>query len=340
MRCRTTTRGLPMLRTAATCSILWILISALPAPTRADRPGSYDNVIGGAARRSPSAHPARPGTALRGHGHQQGHSSIYLGVGIPFGCVTPPIVSYGAYYPSWSFSAWTTPYGMYYNPALNYGEYYLPPTYVPAELYYGPQAIDRFLGAQRTPVAAPVAPAAAGAVEPAGIADKLRKSNAETRERARRFLQFGDALFLKQRFHEAAQRYRSAIEVAPDLPEAYYRQAFALLTVKQYRLAAKALRIAVELDPDMLRSDKLVQTLYGDNRLVKESHLEQLASAAINAPENGDLLFLLGGFLYANDEPEQGVRFLRKAHEIADPKPVFLAPLLKPVRSVRMEFDT
>ena len=51
------------------------------------------------------------------------------------------------------------PTGIYFDPATNTAEYYLPPTSAPAELNYGPLAIDRFLGIRRNPIVVP--PAAA-----------------------------------------------------------------------------------------------------------------------------------------------------------------------------------
>ncbi len=306
--------------------------------------------------RSPIRLNVRPGMGHQGMGHQgtanhdathhyagqrYRHSSLNFFVGVPPAYLYSPMLSYGAYYPGWNYSYWG-PTGIYYNPSSNYLGYYVPPSYMPAELNYGPQALDRFLGVRRPPpvAAAPVAAARADAAATTPLAGRLRKSNTAARERARRFLAFGDALFLKQRCHEAAQRYRSAIATAPDLAEAYYRQGFALLAVKQYRLAAKALRIGVELDPEILRGGTLLTTLYGDNHLAKGAHLEQLADKALANPRDGDLLFLIGAFLYADGEGDRAVRFLQKAFDLAKPEATFLMPLLAPPDAVGAELET
>ena len=166
-------------------------------------------------------------------------------------------------------------------------------------------------------------------VEPADVADKLRKSNDEARARGKRFLDFGNALFREQRFHEALQRYKSAIEAAPDLTEAYVREGFALIAVNQYRLATKALKIALELDPEYVRSQFRLDDLYGDNRLAKTSHLELLAREALENPGDGDLLFLVGMSLYADGEVDRASRFFAKAAELGGAEAVrLLTPVL------------
>ena len=250
--------------------------------------------------------------------------------------------------------------GAYYYPPFGYGEYYLPATIVPAELNYGPLATQRFFGWNQLP-AQPIvrpeihlhveaakpavrepaddgaavapdpapAPAPAPAAAPDPIVEKLRKSNATARARAHRFLEFGDALFRKGDCHEAAQRYRSALKSAPDLPEVYYRQGFALIAVRQYRLAAKALRIAVSLDPEALVTDSLLITLYGGDKRLRETHLEQLADEALANPDDGELLFLLAAVLYGSDEPDRAAKFMQRAYERMEPEPKFLVPLLR-----------
>ncbi len=337
-----------MFKTAMTFPVI-LLLAVVATPTAyGDRPGSYDNVDNPqrGQQRTRVEHNARH-SMRHGFGRPAHRSSFNFYVGAAPAYFYSPVISYGSYYPSWDYSYWG-PTGIYYDPTSHYSEYYLPPIYQPAELNYGPQAVERFLGVRRPPpvVARPavaVPDAVPDAVKAAAVADKLRHSNAAARERARRFLVFGDALFLKQRCHEAVQRYKSAISIAPDLPEAYYRQGFALVAVKQYRLAAKAMRIAVELDPGMLRDDRLLHTLYGDSLLVKNAHLEQMADRAIANPDNGDLLFLIGAFLYANGEGDKAAKYLQRAFELAEPDATFLAPLLAPVppaKPAATEMDT
>ena len=328
---------------STTVAILLIWVGFMwTSTTRADRPGSYDKILSGSHPRSAvSPHHAHGGNrqigsrpnAVRLPGYYwPGYRSIGFYVGVGPAYVYSRVLSYGTYNPGLSYGYWG-PTGVYFDSASNYAEYYLPPIYAPAELAYGPRAVERFLGV-RSDAAGPIPPAiivpeSKPAPAEAGVlASKLRKSNAASRERAGRFVTFGDALFLKQRFHEAVQRYKSAIEAAPDLSEAYYRQGFGLVAVSQYRLAARALRIAVELDPTLAGKEIQLDVLYGDNRLAKSAHLEQLVAEALERTGDGDMLFLVGMFLYCDGEPERAQKFLRKAADLAGPAVTFLAPLL------------
>ncbi len=310
------------------------LLACLAAPVRADRPGFYsNNVLQGGSSRVPDGprggdrRPAFPG---RGGPRYHDGGGLHFHVG-PGYYSARPFYAYPYLDPSWSYGYGT---GIYYDPATNTTRYYLPPTFIPGELMYGPLAAERFLGIPRGPIAVP--PAADGVPDGLGrnltaedVADKLRNSNDEARARARRFMELGDAQFQKQQFNSALQRYKSAIEAAPDLVDAYVHQGFALLAVGQYRLAAKALKIAVELDPEFIKAAFQLDDLYGPNRLAATSHLEMLAQEAMEQPENGDLLFLVGMMLYADGEPERARKFFRRAVQLGGPEAArWLAPLL------------
>jgi tetratricopeptide (TPR) repeat protein len=304
------------------------------AEVHADRPGFYPGNFpgGGSDRVSPQPRgdhgPTRPGN---GWSRNRGSVNLFFGMGPGFSL--PPPYGFPNYYPNWGYG-FGGPTGIYFDPSTNTAEYYLPPTYAPAELNYGPLAVDRFLGIRRNPLLVPP-PATVDPdgtpweVTPAEVADKLRRSNEESRARGKRFLDFGNALFLEQRFHEALQRYKSAIEAAPDLSEAYVREGFALMAVNQYRLATKAFKIALELDPEIVKSRFRLDDLYGDNRLAKNSHVELLAREAIANPADADLLFLVGMSLYTDGEVDRARRFFAKAAELGGEEAArLLAPLL------------
>jgi Tfp pilus assembly protein PilF len=322
-----------MLKTKFAPLLVVALLVCLSSVVRAQRPGFYSGSFpGSGSSREPAGPRGESGPMRHGYGWPRQHSGVdfYLGVGP--GYYRPPVYGHPYYYPRWGYGYGT---GIYFDPATNTAEYYLPPIYSPAELNYGPLAIERFLGIRRNPIVMPpsadAAPDAADKdVTPAEVADKLRKSNNESRARGKRFIEFGDALFLRQRFNEALQRYKSAIEAAPDLVDAYMREGFALIAVNQYRLATKALKIAVELDPEFVKSGFRLDDLYGANRLAETSHLETLAREALENPDDADLLFLVGMMLHADGEPERARRFLGKAAELGGPEAArLLSPLLE-----------
>jgi tetratricopeptide (TPR) repeat protein len=142
---------------------------------------------------------------------------------------------------------------------------------------------------------------------------QVRVSNAEARARAWRFIGFGDTHFSAQRFRDANQRYRSAAEAAPDLVEAHFRQAQALVATGQFDLAARTFKRGMALGPGWPQADFSLTELYGENRLAKTSHLERLALAAEAEPENADLLLVVGMQLYFDGQQERAAPFFRQA---------------------------
>lgn len=260
------------------------------------------------------------------------HRSFGVSVGYP---------SYSAGYGGYSdpyFYGYSNPYGIYYNPQSNYAEYYLPPLYVPPELMYGPQAMDRFLGIRRAPNPIIV-------VEPAVPAPKPRVSNVESRRRASHFIASGDARFREQRYHEALQEYKTAAGAAPDVAEAYFRQGHALVATARYELAAAAFKRAAAIDPAWTRGDFRLDDLYGDTHIAKTSHVEALARAALEKSEDANLLMLLGIFLHYDGQAERAQKFLQRAASVAAPDAVYVRGLLrerKPSADVKADegFDT
>jgi hypothetical protein len=216
----------------------------------------------------------------------------------------------------WSDSPW-----LVYPPPYWY--YYPPPLYLPAETFYGPQAMKRFMGVQdaasgwtRT-VAASAATAAPGAVLEEKKAPLPRAANPETRGLAWRFISFGDMHFSNEKFGEAYQRYRKAAEIVPELAEAYFRQGFALLGCGRYEMAAKAFKRGVGLDPAWPRSGFRLNELYNANQRAKAAHLEALAAASEKDPNNGDLLFLLGISLFFDGQRDRSTPFFERAAQLA-----------------------
>jgi tetratricopeptide (TPR) repeat protein len=331
-----------MLKTKFTPLLVGALVCCLSSAVQAQRPGFYSGSFpGGSARREPA--PPRsdhgPPRGDRGPTHDyyggprhRGGVDFYFGGGPRF--YGPPLYAYPYYDPYWSYGYGT---GIYYDPATNSAAYYLPPAYAPAELNFGPLAMERFLGIPRAPVVVPppagvaadAADAADDGLTAAEIAGRLRKSNPEARANAKQFIQFGDTRFAKQEFHTARQYYRSAIETAPDLVDAYVREGFALIAVNQYRTATRALKIAIELDPDYVKSGFRLDDLYRDNGLAKGAHLESVANKALRTPDDADLLFLVGMMLYVDGEHERAYKFLGKAAQLGGPEATrLLTPLL------------
>lgn len=215
---------------------------------------------------------------------------------------------------------WHPGYYPYYTyPYPYYGPVYLPPLFVPAETLYGPEVMKRFLGADRLGALPRASALPKDDAEPKAADQKpapQRGTGRDSLVRAGRLIGFGDNHFANQRYNDAYQRYRTAAEVAPALAEGYFRQAYALIAMGRHELAVKALKRGLDLDPAWAGSDFRNDELYGPNQAAKKAHIDTLAKAATEGPENPDLLFLLGVFLHFDGQPDRAAAFLQRADQL------------------------
>ena len=145
----------------------------------------------------------------------------------------------------------------------------------------------------------------------------LRASNAESISRAERFIGFGDAHFRDQRYSDALESYRKAMVAAPGLADARFRQGYAQIALGHFEAATKAFKLGLRADPTWSRSDFENDLLYGANQRAKSAHLEALAEAADKEPANGDLLFLIGIYLYFDGQRERATPFFQRAAQLS-----------------------
>lgn len=217
------------------------------------------------------------------------------------------------------------PYGMYYTPGLGYLNYYAPPVYSPLVVppLAGPAVdpLDEGVVAAR--------PVEARPADPKPLA--LRVSNIESRRRALRFVEAGDALFREQRYHEALQKYKSAAEAAPDVADSYMRQGFALLATARYELAATAFKRGLAVDADWAATPFRLDSIYGDAHISKDTHVENLVHVLLERPADADLIFVLAMFLQYDGDTERAGRFFHKAADIAGKDAPYLRPYLSEV---------
>jgi tetratricopeptide (TPR) repeat protein len=144
-----------------------------------------------------------------------------------------------------------------------------------------------------------------------------RGTNSDSLARARRFLAFGDFRFVRKQYRDALQRYQEASQTAPAMAEAHLRQGFALIATRRYVQAAQSIRRGVSLDPAWAHSGFRLELIYGENLADKTSHIEALASTAEKEPSNGDLMLLIGVFLYYDGQENRAVPFLERAAQLA-----------------------
>jgi hypothetical protein len=157
----------------------------------------------------------------------------------------------------------------------------------------------------------------------------VRISNLDSRTKARAYMAQGDSLFLEQRYAAAAQQYRAAASMAPDLAEANWRYGHTLVAMGEYDLAAHAIRRALAVNADIARSGFSLDQLYGTVGTAKASHLEGLAQAALDS-DSANAYFLLGVTLHYSGEPARAEKFFAQAAELQGPEATHVAAFLTP----------
>lgn len=140
-------------------------------------------------------------------------------------------------------------------------------------------------------------------------------SNAAARQRAARFMELGDAYFAQARYVLAYERYKSAVQAAPDLVEPYLRRGQALIAMRSYDLAALTYQHAFKMHPDWAKTAFRLDTLYANRPHDKEDHLDALAAAAEKEP-TAELMFLLGAQLLYDGQAERSLKFFQRAKDL------------------------
>lgn len=145
-----------------------------------------------------------------------------------------------------------------------------------------------------------------------------RGTNRDSLASAGKFIGYGDNHFAAQRYNDANQRYKNAAEVAPGLADSYFRQGFALMAMGRYEAAIKAFKRGLDLDPGWITLGFRIDTLYGENKMAKKSHLDALAKAASGEQLDPDMLFLLGVVLYFDGQTERSAPFFQRANQLSN----------------------
>jgi hypothetical protein len=143
----------------------------------------------------------------------------------------------------------------------------------------------------------------------------VRASNPDARSKARAYMTQGDNLFREQRYAAAAQQYRAAGSMAPDLAEANWRYAHTLVAMGEYDLAVNAVNRALAASSDIVRNGFTLNTLYGNVGTAKTAHLESLANRALET-DSPNAYFLLGMTLRYSGETARAEKFFVKAAEL------------------------
>ena len=139
---------------------------------------------------------------------------------------------------------------------------------------------------------------------------------------------FGDARFAEREYGDANERYRSASRTAPQLADAWFRQAFALIAMGRYDQAVTAISRGLKINPKWPSSDFELKDIYGPDKADKDAHRDALAEAAESKPNDADLLFLIGVHLYFDGQADRAAKFFGRTKEISGDPPDYLKAFL------------
>jgi tetratricopeptide (TPR) repeat protein len=143
-----------------------------------------------------------------------------------------------------------------------------------------------------------------------------RSNNARANELASKYIGYGDALFAKQKYVEANDRYRQAARSAPQVATVWFREGFALAAMGRCDQAAAAMKRGLALDPAWPTSKFDVAQLFGGNAAAKNARLDALAAAVKDKPADADRLFVLGVFLHFDGQPDRARTIFERAEKI------------------------
>jgi hypothetical protein len=175
---------------------------------------------------------------------------------------------------------------------------------------------------------APAAPVVDDPPRDAAVKRKPKATSAEQKGKAGKFIAFGDANFANHKYIPAVERYKTASQVAPDLPETYLRQGHALVALGQYENASKAFKRGLRMRSDWSDWPFRLDQLYAQDPLAKTSHIETLAKAVESNPLDSTLLFDLGMQLYFDGQHDRAAVFFARVAELGGNEERLLNDLL------------
>jgi tetratricopeptide (TPR) repeat protein len=121
--------------------------------------------------------------------------------------------------------------------------------------------------------------------------------------------------------------------MAPDLAEANWRYAHTLVAMGEFELAVNAVNRALAASRDIGRNGFHLDQLYGTIGMAKQSHLERLASAALDN-DSATAYFLLGFTMHYSGEAQRAEKFFAKASQVSSSDAPHIAAFAPAVKRV------
>jgi tetratricopeptide (TPR) repeat protein len=142
---------------------------------------------------------------------------------------------------------------------------------------------------------------------------------ADARAESARLLELGTGAFQAGAYGLAAQRFRQATQVTPDLGHAYFLLAQAEVALGNYRDAVDTIRAGMKIDKQWPRTVFQPRLeLYKGRDADYGEHLKHLTDAAAANPNNATLLFLVGHQLWFDGQRKDALALFQRARPMAD----------------------
>ncbi|MEQ1945655.1 MAG: tetratricopeptide repeat protein [Bryobacteraceae bacterium] len=148
--------------------------------------------------------------------------------------------------------------------------------------------------------------------------------NRDPKAQAQRYVENGNKFFEKAKYKEASIMYRRALQQDLRFGEAYYRLALTQLKLSSYGDAARALRRAVELQPDNADAASKLADIYMIASTQDEAHAEEMKKEARDLadkllqqhPDSFDGHRLLGQLAFLDHDSKKAVEELQEAYRL------------------------
>jgi Tetratricopeptide repeat len=139
---------------------------------------------------------------------------------------------------------------------------------------------------------------------------------ADPKAQSARLRDLGRQAFAVREYGRAGQYFRQAAAVLPGDRTVHFLLAQARFALGKYREAVDAVRDGLKADPDWPKLRYRPAELYGDNADDFAEHRRLLREALARYPEDPDLLFLQGYFLWFDGRQDEAVGLLRRAADL------------------------
>lgn len=154
------------------------------------------------------------------------------------------------------------------------------------------------------------------AERPLVLRPKPRVTPPAARQRCLRYIELGDAAFVRQQYEDALRQYKLAAAAAPGMSLPWYRRMLAYVATRRYDSALSSCRRAVAIEPAINDDLAPLSPLYGDQPAARNAHWESLAGRALESPDDPTPLLLLAVIFYCDGEHQRAQKYLQAARHL------------------------